>query len=166
MLVNSGTCTRLDDYNCAGDQEQPILLQEHEPSLILSDDLPDDIEDFSFVCQHHAGTPVSSLRSYDGYPHLLSHIVPGRPVDCVCLVLMVVIVSKDGVQPDHFAIHTDFVSTVRDISRSAVPVRRLVIEYLLPTFGNLTAIANYLPDLHRLDLGLISGPPLLIPVSV
>ncbi|KAG0706968.1 hypothetical protein DFH29DRAFT_899398 [Suillus ampliporus] len=109
----------------------------------------------------HPLPALSSLQSYDGYPHLLSHIVPGRPVDCVCLVLLMV--TKEDDQPDDYAIHTELVLTMRDISRSAVPVRRLAIEYFLPTLGNLTAIANYLPDLHRLDLGLISGPPPLTP---
>ncbi|KAG2106162.1 uncharacterized protein F5147DRAFT_701254 [Suillus discolor] len=111
----------------------------------------------------HPLPPLSSLRSYDGYPNLLSYIVPGRPVDCVCLVLMMVTTDDD--QPD-YAIHTELVSTVRDISRSTVPVRKLAIEYFLPTLDNLAAIAKHLPDLHRLDLGLISGPPPLTPVSV
>ncbi|KAG1734894.1 uncharacterized protein EDB91DRAFT_575766 [Suillus paluster] len=112
----------------------------------------------------HPLPALSSLRSYDGYPHLLSHIVPGRPVDCVCLVLLMV--TKDVDQPDDYAIHTELVSTVRDISRSAVLVRRLAIEYFLPTLDNLTTIANHLPDLHRLDLGLISGPPPLTPEEI
>ncbi|KAG2346222.1 hypothetical protein BDR05DRAFT_70197 [Suillus weaverae] len=110
----------------------------------------------------HSLPALSSLRSYDGYPNLLSYIVPGRPVDCVCLVLMMV--TTDGDQPD-YAIHTELVSTVRDISRSTVPVKKLAIEYFLPTLDNLAAIARHLPDLHRLDLGLISGPPPLTPVS-
>lgn len=106
---------------------------------------------------------LSSLRSYDGYPNLLSHIVPGRPIDCVCLVLMMVTADDD--HPD-YVIHTELVSIVRDISHSIVPVRRLAIEYFLPTIENLSAIAKHLPDLHRLDLGLISGPPPLTPVSI
>ncbi|KAG1772521.1 hypothetical protein EV702DRAFT_1134397 [Suillus placidus] len=111
----------------------------------------------------HPLPALSSLRSYDGYPNLLSYIVPGRPVDCVCLVLMMV--TTDGDQPD-YAIHTELVSTVRDISRSAVPVKKLAIEYFLPTLDNLAAIAKHLPDLHRLDLGLISGPPPLTPEEI
>ncbi|KAG2050129.1 hypothetical protein BDR06DRAFT_660036 [Suillus hirtellus] len=111
----------------------------------------------------HPLPPLSSLRSYDGYPNLLSYIVPGRPVDCVCLVLMMVTTDDD--RPD-YAIHTELVSTVRDISRSTVPVRKLAIEYFLPTLDNLAAIAKHLPDLHRLDLGLISGPPPLTPEEI
>ncbi|KAG1856996.1 hypothetical protein DFJ58DRAFT_783979 [Suillus subalutaceus] len=111
----------------------------------------------------HPLPALSFLRSYDGYPNLLSYIVPGRPVDCVCLVLMMVTTNDD--QPG-YAIHSDLVSTVRDISLSAVPVRKLAIEYFLPTLDNLAAIAKHLPHLHHLDLGLISGPPPLTPVSV
>jgi hypothetical protein len=110
----------------------------------------------------HPLPALSSLRSYDGYPNLLSYIVPGRPVDCVCLVLMMVTADDD--HPD-YAIHTELISIVRDISRSTVPVRKLAIEYFLPTLDNLAAIAKHLPDLHHLDLGLISGPPPLTPVS-
>lgn len=106
---------------------------------------------------------LSSLRSYDGYPNLLSHIVPGRPIDCVCLVLMMVTADDD--HPD-YVIHTELVSIVRNISHSIVPVRRLAIEYFLPTIENLSAIAKHLPDLHRLDLGLISGPPPLTPEEI
>jgi hypothetical protein len=108
---------------------------------------------------------LSSFRSYNGYPHMLAHIVPGRPVDRVCLILLVDTASKDDGQPDDYAIRTDLVSNVLDISRSAVPVRRLTIEYFLPTLERLTAIANYLPDLHYLDLVLISSPPPPMPVS-
>ncbi|KAG2132313.1 uncharacterized protein EDB93DRAFT_1177127 [Suillus bovinus] len=111
----------------------------------------------------HPLPALSSLQSYDGYPNLLSYIVPGRPVDCVCLVLMMV--TTDVNQPG-YVIHTELVSTVRDISRSTIPVRRLAIEYFLPTSSNLAAIAKHLPDLHRLDLGLISGPPPLTPEEI
>ncbi|KAG2119314.1 hypothetical protein DEU56DRAFT_136884 [Suillus clintonianus] len=111
----------------------------------------------------HPLPALSSLRSYDGYPNLLSHIVPGRSVDCICLVLMMVTTDDD--QPD-YAIHTELVSTMRNISRSTVPVRKLAIEYFLPTLDNLAVIAKELPDLHRLDLGLISGPPPLTPEEV
>ncbi|KAG1743841.1 hypothetical protein EDB19DRAFT_542574 [Suillus lakei] len=115
------------------------------------------------ITPSHPLPALSSLRSYDGYPNLLSYIVPGRPVDCVCLVLMVV--TTDGDQQD-YAIHTELVSTVHDISRSIVPVRKLAIEYFLPTVDNLVAIAKHLPDLYRLDLGLISGPPPLTPGEI
>lgn len=111
----------------------------------------------------HPLPALSSLRSYDGYPNLLSYIVPGRPVDCVCLVLMTVTTDDD--QSD-YPLHTELVSIVRNISHSAVPVRKLAIEYFLPTFDNLTTIAKHLPDLHRLDLGLISGPPPLTPEEI
>jgi len=103
---------------------------------------------------------LSFLRSYNGYPHLLSHIVPGRPIDRVCLVLLVVTISKED---DDYAFHTDLVSHVLDISRSAVPVRRLKLEYFLPTLQHFSTIAKYLPDLHCLDLVLILFPPQLIP---
>lgn len=111
----------------------------------------------------HPLPALSSLRSYDGYPNLLSYIVPGRPVDCVCLVLMMITTNDD--QPG-YAIHSDLVSTVRDISLSAIPVRKLAIEYFLPTLDNLAAIAKHLPDLHYLALGLISGPPPLTPEDI
>ncbi|OJA19469.1 hypothetical protein AZE42_04915 [Rhizopogon vesiculosus] len=106
---------------------------------------------------------LSFLRSYNGYPHLLSHIVPGRPIDRVCLVLLVVATSKEDNQPDDYAFHTDLVSHLLDISRSAVPVRRLKLEYFLPTLQRFSAIARYLPNLHCLDLALIPFPPQLIP---
>ncbi|KIK36817.1 hypothetical protein CY34DRAFT_810937 [Suillus luteus UH-Slu-Lm8-n1] len=112
----------------------------------------------------HPLPALSSLRSYDGYPNLISHIVPGRPIDCVCLVLMMV-TADDEDHPDYI-IHTELVSIVRDISHSIVPVRKLAIEYFLPTIENLSTIAKHLPDLHRLDLGLISGPPPLTPEEI
>lgn len=111
----------------------------------------------------HPLPALSSLRSYDGYPNLLPYIVPGRPVDCVCLMLMMITTNDDQ---QNYAIHSELVSTVRDISLSTVPVRKLAIEYFLPTLDNLATIAKHLPNLHRLDLGLISGPPPLTPEEV
>ncbi|OJA19468.1 hypothetical protein AZE42_04914, partial [Rhizopogon vesiculosus] len=106
---------------------------------------------------------MSYLRSYNGYPHFLSHVVPGRPVDRVCLVLLEITTSKEDGQTDDYTIHTDLVSNLLDISRSTVPVRSLKIEYFQPTLQHLTAIAKYLPDLYCLDLVLISAPSSLIP---
>ena len=100
-----------------------------------------------------------SLRSYNGHPDLLSHIVPGRPVDCVCLALSAGAASKDSCQLDNYAIHSRLVWSFLDISRSAAPVRSLTIEYYLPTLEHLTAIVHYLPDLHHLEFVLIDSPP-------
>jgi hypothetical protein len=66
-------------------------------------------------------------------------------------------ISEDGGQSYDYVIHADLISTLLDISQSAVPVRTLRIEYFLPTLSRLTAIVNHLPDLHRLDLELISA---------
>ncbi|KAG1880869.1 hypothetical protein F4604DRAFT_1748333 [Suillus subluteus] len=96
----------------------------------------------------HPLPALSFLRSYDGYPNLLS-VHRAWTTSRLC-----------------YAIHSDLVSTVRDISLSAVPVRKLAIEYFLPTLDNLAAIAKHLPHLHHLDLGLISGPPPLTPEEI
>jgi hypothetical protein len=109
---------------------------------------------------------LSFFRSYYGYPDLLSHIVPGRPVDCVSLVLRVPTPSSEnGSHTDDYAIHVNVIPTLLDISRSAVPVRTLRIEYFLPTLYRLTTIAKHLRDLHHLDLELISASSQLLAVS-
>jgi hypothetical protein len=109
---------------------------------------------------------LSSFRSYCGYPDLLSHIVPGRPVDSVTLVLRVATTPEDGGLTDAYAIHIDLIPTLLDISRSAVPVRSLRIECFLPTLYRLTTIANRLPRLRRLDLKIITASSQFNTVSV
>jgi hypothetical protein len=78
--------------------------------------------------------------------------VPGRPVENVCLVPEASVDSqlRDGNTSG------DFASVVLDISRSSVHVTTLRIQYFMPTLSRLTTIANHLPDLHLLDLNLIS----------
>jgi hypothetical protein len=100
---------------------------------------------------------LSLFRSYCGYPDLLSYIVPGRPVDSVTLVLRVATTPEDGGLTNAYAIHTDVIPTLIDISRSVVPVRSLRIECFLPTLYRLTTIANRLPGLRRLDLKIITA---------
>jgi len=99
-----------------------------------------------------------SLWSYNGHPDLLSHVVLGGPVDCVCLALSAGAASKDSCPLDNYAIHSRLVWSFLDVSRSVVLVRSL-IEYYLPTLGYLTAIVRYLLDLHHLEFVLIDSPP-------
>ncbi|KAG1743855.1 hypothetical protein EDB19DRAFT_2038071 [Suillus lakei] len=61
-------------------------------------------------------------------------------------------------QPD-YAIHINLVSTICDISHFTV----LTIGCFLPTLDNL---AKQIPDPNHLDLGPISGPPLLTPEEI
>ncbi|OAX38222.1 hypothetical protein K503DRAFT_741496 [Rhizopogon vinicolor AM-OR11-026] len=129
------------------------------PSLTTLNIFPSSVD----ITPDHPLPALSSLRSYNGYPHLLSRLVPGRPVDRVCLVLQVITASN---QSDDYTFHADLVSNMLDISCSTVPVRRLKIDCFLPTLQRLSAIAKYLPDLHCLDLVLISASPPLIPVGV
>ena len=107
------------------------------------------------VIPSHPLPALPSFRSYDGHPQLISHIVPGRPVDNVGFVLGVSVddQSRDCDTNDYFA------SVVLDISRSSVPVTTLRIQYFMPTLYRLTTIANHLPDLQLLDLNLISVSP-------
>ncbi|KAJ8587046.1 hypothetical protein M405DRAFT_327113 [Rhizopogon salebrosus TDB-379] len=107
------------------------------------------------VIPSHPLPALPSFRSYDGHPQLISHIVPGRPVDNVCFVLGV---SVDDQSRDCDTNH-DFASVVLDISRSSVPVTTLRIQYFMPTLYRLTTIADHLPDLQLLDLNLIPISP-------
>jgi hypothetical protein len=113
----------------------------------------------AYIMPDHPLPALPFLRSYKGSPHLLSHVVPGRPVDHVCLDLQVVKAPEDSGQLDDYIIYTDLISTVLDISRSTVPVKTLKIESFLPALRRLTAIAQHLSDLLCLDLVLIGTPP-------
>ncbi|KAJ8589216.1 hypothetical protein M405DRAFT_933600 [Rhizopogon salebrosus TDB-379] len=108
------------------------------------------------VIPSHPLPALPSFQSYDGHPQLISHIVPGRPVENVRLVHKV---SRDGQLCDGDT-SSDFASVVLDISRSSVPVTTLRIQYFMPTLSRLATIADHLPDLHLLDLNLVSVSPL------
>ncbi|KAJ8586483.1 hypothetical protein M405DRAFT_935344 [Rhizopogon salebrosus TDB-379] len=107
------------------------------------------------VIPSHPLPALSSFQSYDGHPQLISHIVPGRPVETVRLVPKV---SRDGQLCDGDT-SSDFASVVLDISRSSVPVTTLRIQYFMPTLSRLATIADHLPDLHLLDLNLVPISP-------